>query len=83
MTLLIAAALGAVLGYTSHIKQSLWSRVQGIAEGLAIVSAANWLFYNLNILWWLSLILAVVVYALYLMIMQLLLKAKVGVPQLP
>ncbi len=79
MSLLIAFVLGGVLGYTSHIRASWPRRVEGIIEGIAVVSAANWLFYNAYIWWWLSLILAVMVYAVYLMTLQYLLRKKLEI----
>jgi len=83
MSILIAFVLGGVLGYTSHIKQTVPSRILGIIEGLTIVSAANWFFTNLGFWWWVALLLAIVTYAIYLMLFQLLVKVRVPVNQVP
>lgn len=73
MFILIGLLAGIVFGYTSHIKQPLEQRFQGIIEGVAVISAANWVFYNLNFHWWICIILATFVYALFLMAIQTLL----------
>lgn len=83
MSILIAFVLGGVLGFTSHIKQSKWNKTLGVIEGVTIVSAANWLFINLGLWWWVSLLLAIVVYAIYLMILQMLVRTRVPVASTP
>ncbi len=84
MSILIVAVLGAILGYTSHITNPWWpKKVLGIIEGLTVVSAANWLFYCLGLWWWVAMLLGIIVYALYLMALQLLLKTQVLVDQAP
>lgn len=83
MSILIAFVLGGILGFTSHIRQSKWNRALGVIEGISVVSAANWLFMNLGLWWWVSLLVAIVVYAIYLMILQMLMKTRIPVDQLP
>jgi len=79
MSLLIVAVLGAILGFTSHITNPWPKKFLGIVEGFTIVSAANWMFYCIGLWWWLAMLLAIVVYALYLMVMQALLRTQIAV----
>lgn len=79
MSLLIAALLGMILGFTSHITNPWPKKVLGIVEGFTVVSAANWLFYSIGLWWWVAMLLAIVTYALYLMLMQALLRTQVTV----
>lgn len=83
MSILIAAVLGAALGFTSHIRQSKWNKVIGVIEGLVVVSVGNWIFYNIGLWWWASILLGIVVYAIYLIFIQSLMKTRVVVDQLP
>ncbi len=70
MFIFIGLLVGLVFGYTSHIKQPLKQRFIGMAKGASVVSAANWVFYNLGLYWWASVLLGAVVYALFLMATQ-------------
>lgn len=77
MILIIVTIIGSVLGYTSHIKSKPANKVIGILEGLTVVSAFFWLFYNLNWWRWLEILLAIIAYALYLLIIQSLARQSV------
>jgi hypothetical protein len=84
MSILIVAVLGIILGFTSHITNPWWpKKVLGIIEGLTVVSAANWLFYSLGLWWWVAMLLGIVTYAIYLMVLQGLLRTQVLVDQAP
>ena len=82
MSIIIVAAIGLILGFTSHITNKGWAKkALGALEGMTVVSAFNWLFYITSMWWWLAMILGIVCYALYLMILQALLRTRVVVDQ--
>ena len=79
MIIFVAAIIGLVLGYTSHIKAKRPNKAMGMIEGFTVVTASFWIFYNLNLWWWLGILLSIIAYALYLMILQALTRRSISV----
>ena len=77
MFLLISAVLGIALGITSHLYGNWGERLLGAIEGFSVITGFTWLFYSLNLWWWLAMILSVLVFAVYLIIIEALTKHPV------
>lgn len=77
MFLLVSGLLGIILGVTSHLYGNWGERLLGAIEGFSVITAFTWLFYSLNLWWWLAMILAVLVFAVYLIILEALTRNPV------
>ena len=78
MWLILSILIGAALGFSSHIRGTKMDKVEGVGEGLAVVSGASWLFISLSVWWWAAIILAILVFALYLLALQALTQKSIG-----
>ena len=78
MWLILAIAIGIALGITSHIRGGWLEKVEGVAEGLAVITGSAWLFVSLGIWWWVSIVLAILTFALYLLVLQALTQKEWG-----
>ena len=78
MWLILAVLIGIVLGFSSHVRGTKMDKIEGMGEGLAVVSGASWFFITIGVWWWAAIILAILVFALYLLALQALTQKSIG-----